>query len=112
GVEPRWSGGCLPAAGCVRRRGGLPPCRRRQVRPLLDDPAGSRLSCRLSGPLQSLCRRGARARRDRGMKPLLPRQWGLIAALAALILDQATKVLMLYGLHFKDMLPGQAIPVF
>jgi signal peptidase II len=45
------------------------------------------------------------------MKPLLPRQWGLIAALAALILDQATKVLMLYGLHFKDMLPGQAIPV-
>jgi signal peptidase II len=45
------------------------------------------------------------------MKPLLPRQWGLIAALAALVLDQATKVLMLYGLHFKDMPLGQAIPV-
>ena len=45
------------------------------------------------------------------MRALLPRQWGLIAAIAALILDQATKLLMLYGFHFKEMMPGQAIPV-
>src|SRR2546429_5576666 len=45
------------------------------------------------------------------MKPLPPRQWGLIAALAALILDQATKLLMLSGFQFKEMLPGQSIPV-
>ena len=45
------------------------------------------------------------------MRALLPRQWGLIAAIAALILDQATKLLMLYGFHFKEMMPEQAIPV-
>src|SRR3569623_924242 len=45
------------------------------------------------------------------MKPLTPRQWGLIAALGALVLDQATKVLMLYTFGFRDMVPGSAIPV-
>src|SRR5436305_7358697 len=45
------------------------------------------------------------------MKPLSPRQWGLIAAVGALVLDQATKVLMLYGFGFREMAPGAAIPV-
>jgi signal peptidase II len=42
---------------------------------------------------------------------LTPRQWGIAAALAALVLDQATKVGMLYGLHFRDMVPGEGVPV-
>lgn len=45
------------------------------------------------------------------MKPLSPRQWGLIAAVGALVLDQATKVLMLYGFGFREMPPGSAVPV-
>ncbi|HEY1638202.1 MAG TPA: signal peptidase II [Rhizomicrobium sp.] len=45
------------------------------------------------------------------MRPPPIRDWGFIAALAALMLDQATKVLMLYGLHFRDMSPGAAVPV-
>ena len=45
------------------------------------------------------------------MRPLPIRDWGFIAALAALVLDQATKLLMLYGLHFHDMPPGAAISV-
>jgi len=42
---------------------------------------------------------------------LTPRQWGMAAALGALVLDQATKVLMIYGFHFQDMMPGEAVPV-
>jgi signal peptidase II len=42
---------------------------------------------------------------------LSPRDWGLLAAALALILDQGSKMLMLYGLGFVRMLPGQAIPV-
>jgi signal peptidase II len=42
---------------------------------------------------------------------LSPRQWGIAAALLALVLDQATKVAMLYGLHFRDMAPGEGVPV-
>jgi signal peptidase II len=45
------------------------------------------------------------------MRPPPIRDWGFIAALIALVLDQATKVLMLYGLHFRDMAPGAAVPV-
>lgn len=43
---------------------------------------------------------------------LPPRDWGLIAAMAALVLDQASKLLMLYGFHFRDMTPGSAVQVF
>jgi signal peptidase II len=39
------------------------------------------------------------------------RDWGLAAAAGGLLLDQATKLLMLYAFGFHDMLPGQAIPV-
>lgn len=42
---------------------------------------------------------------------LSPRQWGIAAALGALVVDQATKVMMLYGFHFRDMVPGEAVPV-
>lgn len=45
------------------------------------------------------------------MTPLSPRDWGLAAAIGALGLDQATKLLMLYGFHFKDLAPGSGIPV-
>jgi signal peptidase II len=39
------------------------------------------------------------------------RDWGLLAAALALLLDQASKVLLLYSFHFKEMAPGSAIPV-
>jgi len=39
------------------------------------------------------------------------RDWGLAAAAVALLLDQASKLVMLYVFGFKDMVPGQAIPV-
>lgn len=45
------------------------------------------------------------------MKPLSARQWGLFAAIGALVLDQVTKLLMLYGFGFRDMAPGAAVPV-
>src|ERR1043166_6816403 len=45
------------------------------------------------------------------LPPFPRRAWGLAAAIGALGLDQATKLLMLYGLHFKDMAPGSGVPV-
>ena len=42
---------------------------------------------------------------------MTPRDWGLASAAGALALDQASKLLMLYVFGFKDMVPGQAIPV-
>ncbi|MBV8801045.1 MAG: signal peptidase II [Alphaproteobacteria bacterium] len=39
------------------------------------------------------------------------RDLGFLAAIAALVLDQATKLLFLYGLHFREMTPGSAVPV-
>ena len=39
------------------------------------------------------------------------RDWGLLAAAIALILDQGSKMLMLYGLGFVHMAPGRAIPI-
>ncbi|HEY4940256.1 MAG TPA: signal peptidase II [Rhizomicrobium sp.] len=42
---------------------------------------------------------------------LLPRDWGLAAAAGALVLDQASKLTMLYGFGFKDMTAGEAVPV-
>ena len=38
-----------------------------------------------------------------------PREWGLVAAAAALIADQGSKFALLYGLGFLHMVPGQAI---
>jgi len=40
-----------------------------------------------------------------------PREIGLIAAAAALIADQATKLLMLYGFGFAQMQEGDHVPV-
>lgn len=40
-----------------------------------------------------------------------PREWGLVAAAAALFGDQGSKFGMLYGAGFLHMGPGQAIPV-
>ncbi len=40
-----------------------------------------------------------------------PRDWGLASAAGALLLDQASKLTLLYGFDFKSMLPGQAVPV-
>jgi signal peptidase II len=40
-----------------------------------------------------------------------PREWGLVAAAAALFADQGSKFGMLYGAGFLHMGPGQAIPV-
>lgn len=42
---------------------------------------------------------------------LSPRDWGIVAAAIALVLDQGTKLLMLYGLGFADMGPGDNIGV-
>lgn len=40
-----------------------------------------------------------------------PREWGLVAAAAALVADQASKLALLYGVGFLHFGPGQAIPV-
>ena len=46
------------------------------------------------------------------MKPTLnPREAGLAAASLALILDQGSKTLMLYGFGFKDFRGGDSVPV-
>ena len=42
---------------------------------------------------------------------LSPRDWGFIGAMAALVLDQGSKLLFLYGFGFRDMLPGTAVSV-
>jgi len=45
------------------------------------------------------------------MNALTVRDWGFIGAIVALVLDQATKLLLLYGFHFREMLPGSIVPV-
>ena len=40
-----------------------------------------------------------------------PREWGLVAAAAALFADQGSKIGLLYGAGFQHMGPGQSIPV-
>ena len=42
---------------------------------------------------------------------ITPRDWGLASAAGALLLDQGSKLLMLYGFHFKDMAPGESVSV-
>lgn len=42
---------------------------------------------------------------------MTPRDWGLSAAAIALALDQGSKLLLLYVLHFIEMGPGDAIPI-
>jgi signal peptidase II len=42
---------------------------------------------------------------------LTPRDWGIVAAGIALILDQGSKLLMLYALRFIDMAPRENVPV-
>ena len=43
------------------------------------------------------------------MSRALPRDWGLVAATAALIADQGSKLALLYGFGFLHMVPGQSI---
>jgi len=45
-------------------------------------------------------------------RPLSPRDWGVITALIALILDQASKLSLLHLLGFNQFRTGEAIPVF
>src|ERR1700744_146281 len=45
------------------------------------------------------------------MISLSARDWGLVAAGGALILDQGTKLLMLYAFHFVDMAPADTVSV-
>src|SRR6185437_1932773 len=40
-----------------------------------------------------------------------PRDWGLVAATAALIADQGSKFALLYGFGFRHMVPGQSVPL-
>ena len=40
-----------------------------------------------------------------------PRNWGIIAAVLALIADQGSKFYLLYGAGFAHMGPGQSVPV-
>jgi signal peptidase II len=40
-----------------------------------------------------------------------PRDWGFVCATVALFLDQACKLVMLYGYQFREMTPGAAVPV-
>src|SRR6201991_757879 len=39
------------------------------------------------------------------------RDWGLFSAVLALLIDQGSKILMLYGFGFVNMSPGEAIDV-
>jgi len=45
------------------------------------------------------------------MNRLSPREWGLLAAAGALIADQGSKLILLYGFDFLRMAPGRSIPV-
>jgi signal peptidase II len=42
---------------------------------------------------------------------MTPRDWGLASAALALALDQGSKLLFLYALHFIEMGPGEGIPI-
>jgi signal peptidase II len=45
------------------------------------------------------------------MSSVSSRDIGFVSAIVALVLDQATKLVLLYGFHFREMMPGSAIPV-
>ncbi|HEY5347732.1 MAG TPA: signal peptidase II [Rhizomicrobium sp.] len=45
------------------------------------------------------------------LPPLTARDWGLVAAVIALALDQGFKLAMLHVFGFGGMLPGESIPV-
>ena len=45
------------------------------------------------------------------MTRFAPRDWGLVAAAAALLIDQGSKILLLYGFDFAGMAPGDSIDV-
>jgi len=45
------------------------------------------------------------------VKGLQPREMGQIAAAVALVADQGSKLFMLYGANFIQMLPGTSVPV-
>ncbi|HWA03236.1 MAG TPA: signal peptidase II [Rhizomicrobium sp.] len=40
-----------------------------------------------------------------------PRDWGIVAASTALLLDQGSKLVMLYALRFIDLPPSDSVPV-
>ena len=45
------------------------------------------------------------------VRGLQPREWGQIAAAVALVADQGSKLFMLYGAGFIQMVPGSSVPV-
>src|SRR5215469_14741705 len=78
--------------------------------PLLDDPAGGGNQPAARGSLQPLRGRSGRDRGSSGMTgKWSARDIGLAVAAAALILDQATKLLMLYGVGLFYFRPGEHI---
>src|ERR1700749_1192338 len=81
------------------------------MRALLDDPGRSGQEPEARRSLQPL-RRSGRQSGDRMKKlDLSPRDWGLVVAASALILDQGTKLLMLYAFDFISMGQHDSIPV-
>lgn len=44
-------------------------------------------------------------------RSLAPREMGLVVAGLSLVADQGSKLFLLYGAGFKDMHPGEAVPV-
>ncbi len=52
-----------------------------------------------------------RMRPREGTSALSARDWGLVAAIGALVLDQLTKLALLYGFGFRQMAPGSAVDV-
>src|ERR1700749_145931 len=81
------------------------------MRALLDDPGRSGQEPEARRSLQPL-RRSGRQSGDRMKKlDLSPRDWGLVVAASALILDQGTKLLMLYAFDFISMGQHDSVPV-
>jgi len=97
----------LPARGCSRRRGALPPRRGAQMCALLEGTARSRHGRRPPGPLRPLQRCGGSFRESARMTP---RDLGLTCTAAALAADQGSKLAMLYGLHFHRNGPWRPHP--
>src|SRR5581483_2292339 len=77
------------------------------MRALLDDPAGSGQESGLARSLQPLRGCGCPSRR----KSMTPRDQGLMAAAAALVADQGSKLLLLYAFGFAGMSPFAHIDI-
>ena len=76
------------------------------MRALLDDPAGSGQECRG----MTICAAVA-AGRSIAWSAHERTRFGPAGRGLALVLDQATKILLLYVFGFMEMPPGEAVPV-